>query len=196
MNDFVIPANLDPNSAQYKSIVAEMLSRIDPGLPFGTPLFNAIAKMSTSLAMEAVVLRRHMQDVNNPHRVEVYLRQRGVEEAYPGQWHAPGSVMRPGESWRDVADRLKKEFGTGIVSADEIGELFTKEERGPFLSKIFLVELVGLPREDDRHCWYPVDDLPQITVDHHKDHIIPLAVMMFAAKLGIRARARISEVVR
>ena len=58
-------------------------------------------------------------------------------------------------------------------------------------SKIFLVQLNGNPREDDWHRWYPADALPHVTVDHHEEHIIPLAVMKLAAKLGRHVRARI-----
>ncbi len=180
---------LPERSSLYKETVAKLLERIEPGA-YGTPLYNALARLGMNLAFEAVALRMN----GATDKIEVYLRQRTAYEAYPLQWHAPGSVMRVGENWRKVANRLAGEFGTNIVSYEEIGELFTKEAHGPFLSKIFLVELEDSPREDDRHCWYSADDLPRVTVDHHEEHIIPLAVMKLAAKLGRHVRARIEFV--
>lgn len=184
--------DIDSTSSEYKEMVAELLQRIKPG-GYGTKLYNALARLGLNLAMEAVALRVNQKT----DKIEVYLRQRTANEAYPFQWHAPGSVMRADENcdnWRTVANRLAGEFGTKIVSYEEIGELPTKEERGPFLSKIFLVQLEGDPREDDRHCWCPVDDLPRVTVDHHEEHVIPLAVMKYAVKLGRHVRARIEFV--
>lgn len=184
-----IDETMDPTSDKYKEMVADLLNRLKPG-GYGTPLYNALARLGLNLAMEAVALRVNCKTG----KIEVYLRQRTSKEVYPLQWHAPGSVMRADENsdnWRTVANRLSNEFGTKIVSYEEIGELPTKEERGPFLSKIFLVQLEGDPREDDRHYWCPVDDLPHTTVDHHEEHIIPLAVMKYAVKHGIRVRARI-----
>ena len=180
---------MDLKYDDYREVAAELLQRIEPGA-YGTPLYNALARLGMNLAFEAVALREN----GATGKIEVYLRQRTANEAYPLQWHAPGSVMCVGEDWRKVANRLANEFGTDIVSYEEIGELFTKEERGPFLSKIFLVQLDGDPREDDRHHWYPADNLPEVTVDHHEEHIIPLAVMKYAVKHGIRVRARIEFV--
>lgn len=183
-------SDIDSTSDEYKEMVAELLQRIEPG-KYGTPLYNALARLTTSLAMEAVALRVNPKT----DKIEVYLRQRTANEAYPLQWHAPCSVMRPYEDWRKVANRLAGEFGTNIMLYEEIGELFTKEERGPFLSKIFLVQLDERdPREDDRHRWYPVDALPRITVDLHEEHVIPLAVMKYAVKLGRHVRARMEFV--
>jgi len=188
-----IDEKMDPTSDRYKEMVAELLNRIKPG-GYGTPLYNALARLGMNLAFEAVALRVNQET----DKIEVYLRQRTANEAYPFQWHAPGSVMRANENcgnWSVVVNRLAGEFGTKILPGyEEIGELPTKEERGPFLSKIFLVQLDGDPREDDRHRWYPADDLPQVTVDHHEEHIIPLAVMKLAAKSGRHVRARIEFV--
>lgn len=185
-------SDADPTSDEYKEAVAELLNRIKPG-GYGTKLYNALARLGMNLAFEAVALRVNQET----DKIEVYLRQRTADDAYPLQWHAPGSVMRAdenGENWSKVVSRLAGEFGTRIVSFEEIGELPTKEERGPFLSKIFLVQLEGDPREDDRHGWYSVDALPHVTVDCHKEHIIPLAVMKYAVKHGIRVRARMEFV--
>ena len=190
MNDLVFPEKMDPESPEYKALAAQVLRKIKPGA-YGPVLYNEIARLSMNLAMEAVALRVNSET----NKIEVFMRRRGDSEMYPLQWHAAGAVMRvegkKGEGWRQLANRLSGEFGTNILWYEEIGELFTEEARGPFLSKIFLVELKDKPKEDVRHRWYAVDELPQVTVDHHEEYIIPLATMIFAAKNNIRVRARI-----
>jgi hypothetical protein len=193
---FKLLTQLSPECPYYKETVAKLLNRIKPG-SYDTPLFNALARLTQSLAFEAVVLRVN----EKTSKIEVYVRQRGTREegetVYISQWHAPGSVKRPGERWRDVANRLEKEFGTRIAWFERLSPpLDTDEERGSFESTIFAVELAGEPRYDDRHRWVAVDDLPQVTVDHHEDHIIPMAVLAFAAqkRLPFKVRARIEFV--
>ena len=165
-------------SDRYNSMVANLLQDIDPSKPLGTDLFGAVARLSWSMAFEAVALRVNPKT----HKIEVYLRQRSAEEpAYPSQWHAPGSVRRPGESWRHVADRLEKEFGVPIVDFKEVNTVDTAEARGSFESSIFLVTLDSHrdPREDDRHRWFPMDALPEGMVDIHRDQILPIAFEWF-----------------
>ena len=114
------------------------------------------------------------------------LRQRAQDDtAYPGEWHAPGSVFRPGENEHEVADRLAKEFGTTIVSFLYIGEYVDwegGEARGSFVSRNYLVVLGGPPREDDRHSWFPVDQLPPNTCHHHRDSIIPMVAKAYGGQ--------------
>lgn len=166
-------AKMDPTSSEYREMVADFLRRIDPTKPYGAPLYDAIARLSWNMAFEAVALR-----VNTKiDKTEVYLRKRAADDtAYPSQWHAPGSVRRPGESWRQVADRLANEFGVPIAKFTKVNIVDTAEARGSFESSIFLVKLDGNPREDDRHRWFDVDALPDVTVDIHRDHIIPIAL--------------------
>lgn len=192
---FELMNQLDPGDSCYKEAVAKMLMRVNPGEPFGTPLFNAVAELSWSLAFEAIALRLN-EELGEP---EVYLRRRASradgETAHPGEWHCPGSVRRPGESWRQVADRLAKEFNTPIRSFQEINQIDVGvggEERGSFMSFVFNVQLEDEPRQDERHAWFPVSRLPEKTVWSHRDIIIPMAVVNLAAKnrLPFRVSAR------
>lgn len=165
---------IDPASDLYKDFVAELLGRIDPKKPYGTALYNAIARLSWNMFFEAVAIRR------NGKKLEVYLRKRADDDtAYPGEWHAPGSVFRPGENECDVANRLEREFGVQVTSFRKIGEYVDwkkGEARGSGVSRVYLVKLNGAPREDERHGWFPVNELPEVTVDSHRLAIIPKAV--------------------
>ena len=177
MNDRVIPANLDRNSKEYKDIVAELLGAIDPSRPAGTTLCDAMMRLWPTPAFEAVVFRE------SSGTAEIYLRRRAMDDtAYPGEWHAPGSLYRSGEQDRDVAARLEKEFGAGIKRFDLVDKEITNEARGTVHSMVFLVQLAGDPRIDDRHAWFPVDHLPEVTVDLHHDAIIPKAFKAWQAR--------------
>ena len=62
----------------------EALAKIDPRKPYGTTLFNAIARLTVSPAVETVCLRLNQ----TTKEVEVYLVQRARDDtAYPGEWH-------------------------------------------------------------------------------------------------------------
>lgn len=172
--------SFDPTSDLYKDFVAKLLDRIDPNKPYGTALYNVIARLSWSMFFEAVVIRMVGKDP------EVYLRKRADDDtAYPGEWHAPGSVFRPNENERDVANRLEREFGTPITFFLKIGEYVDWEKgeaRGSGVSRVYLIELAGNPREDERHRWCPIDQLPPNTCHHHREAIIPMVVEAYMTR--------------
>ena len=51
----------------------------------------------------------------------------------------------------------------------------------PFLSVIYLCTADGTAG-----TWFAVDTLPENTVDHHRDHVIPIAVKAFQRSLQIK----------
>ncbi len=157
----------------------EALAKIDPRKPYGTTLFNAIARLTVSPAVETVCLRLNQ----TTKEVEVYLVQRARDDtAYPGEWHCPGSVLRPGEDFKDAFGRLAKcEFGGIILSMQFVANAnVPTESRGHFLSLVYLCVL------DDtdglRGKWFPINQLPDKTVEHHRHRIIPVAVGAFVAE--------------
>ena len=160
--------------AEVMKVIARVLDLVDPARPYGTELFNALARVTISVAVEAVCLRR------NPTNevIEVLLFQRSPHDtAYPNQWHCPGSVMRKMESEDDVLERLSEsEFGAKIVSNAFTGRHNNPHEvRGHFLSLVYLCAIEG----DTKGAWFPVDQLPRDTVSHHRNSIIPIAVEYF-----------------
>lgn len=173
--------NIDPTSQEFKGLVANLLGRIDPHKPFGTELFNAIARVSVGMSFEAALFRVAVG------KLEVYLRRRGLDEtAYPGEWHVPGSFFRPGEKPRDVADRLEGEFGIRLEQFNWVGQTpFPEDERGSGMSQIYLVKSgQGELRLDDRHNWFNVNELPETTVHSHRNFVIPIATAAFRCHRG------------
>ncbi|MFA5061832.1 MAG: hypothetical protein WC526_01655 [Patescibacteria group bacterium] len=175
-------AGLGPDSKEYREFAADVLNGLDPYKPYGTNLYNAIARLSWNMFFEGVALRVNPSTT----KIEIYLRKRAADEVYPLEWHAPGSAFRPGETERDVANRLEREFGTPIISFRYIGEYVDwkkGEIRGSGVSRIYLVHCDGSPREDERHDWYPVDQLPENTVEPHRTGIIPKAIKAYAHRV-------------
>src|SRR3989344_6141080 len=151
----------------------KMLAEIEPRKPYGTALFDALAKATISIGVEAVCLRLNLEK-----KVEVYLTQRSPNDAaYPGEWHCPGSVLRPTENWEDVFKRLaEREFGGRISSTRFIANANDPAEaRAHFISVIYLCTLEE-PTENPKGKWFPVNHLPEKTVDCHRYRIIPAAV--------------------
>lgn len=153
-----------------KKAAVQILSLIDPKKPKGTEFFNALARITVSVAVEAVCLRRNP----STSALEVLMIKRLPNETYPNEWHCPGSIMRPGEEIEDVFTRLaEKEFKAEITSREFVNNLNnSKEIRGHCFSLVYFCTV----REDARGTWHPVDRLPANTVDHHRDSIIPMVV--------------------
>jgi hypothetical protein len=174
-----------PGSVELaKAVAASALRFVPRGQPLGTGLFDAVALHTVSCAFEAVALRR-----GNDGILRVYLARRADDDtAYPGEYHCPGSIRRPDERWADVASRLSsREFRCQVTNPRHVGNIFTAEARGSFISFVFLVDLEGVTNEDK---WYPVDKLPRPMVNIHKKMIIPLAVAAFELE---EAAARLAE---
>lgn len=158
--------------------IAEHLRQIDPSQPLGTALHDSVCRVSWSIAVELVVLRCNPQTG----AVEVLLRKRGTRETYPGEWHCPGGVLRPNDQGPQTAiERVAlRECGVSVANARDVGEIYYREERGPFLSKVFLVDLRGEPTG---HRWWNVRRLPKRVVWHHRDRIIPMALAAFCTQV-------------
>ena len=162
-----------------RTTLVNALKQIDPGKPYGTELFDALAKLTISVAIEAVCLRW------NPatRKIEVYLVKRSLKEtAYPGEWHCPGTVMRPGEEIEDTFRRLsKKEFGAGFLKRQFVANLNNPTEaRGHFISVLYLCVLEE--KGNERGRWFPIDKLPKKTVKGHRIRLIPAAFGAFVAE--------------
>jgi ADP-ribose pyrophosphatase YjhB (NUDIX family) len=155
-------------------LAAAALNRIPQDKPLGTELFNAVAKHSVGIAHETVLVRR-----NKVGWLEVFLTQRGPNEAYPGAWHCPGTYLRAGERLPDVFARLSaREYGAKIVSAKFLTGQYMPEERYKTMDdKIFLVEVEGEPTTTHGR-WFPTNELPDGTIDFHRD-IVATGVRAF-----------------
>jgi len=88
-------------------------------------LFRAVARLSITVAVEAVALR-----VVKGNKLQVFLRRRDFDNPnYPGQWHIPDNIMLPGEEIEDVLFRLHDEFGSEVSILKFVGNFNNTQER-------------------------------------------------------------------
>lgn len=146
------------------------LKAINPQLPYGTELFNEIARVTVGTAIEAVILRKKFDCT------EVFLTKRPDGEAYGGLWHCPGTFLRPGEDEADAFKRLEDKERVGkFTNKRFIGYKNNPfEERGHIIQLIFLCDIE--PMVGNVGTWYPVDNLPTNIVENHREILIPKAV--------------------
>lgn len=182
---------MDPTSDQYKEALAELLNKLDPTKPLGTALYKAIARLSWNLYFEGMAIRKDADDG----KLKVFLAKRDESDPdWQGHWHAPGSAFRPGESEKDPAKRVAKEYGVPEINFRYIDEYSTWSrptavERGSGLSRVYLVDLLGHePTVNDRRGWFDAYDLPKPMVDSHKDVFIPMAIEAFCAHSNLRIK--------
>lgn len=157
---------------EERATLIELLGRVDPGQPLGTELYNAVAKITISVAIEAITLRQGDKGL------EVFLTKRSpTDSAYPDMWHSPGTVLRSKEQYADCFARLEtREFKNKLKSWSFIGENNCHDEaRGHFVQHLYLCEL----EDDASDNWFPVDNLPRPIVPNHEEVLIPRAVEAF-----------------
>lgn len=161
--------------AQGSMELHRMLAGVEPGKPYGTELFNDLARLMPIVGLETVCLRRTRD------RVEVFMVLRKADEAYAEEWHSPGSIYRLRETDEQVVERLEqREFGCKIKLGPLVGKVNNvREVRGHAICLVHVCETVGEPAVSGR--WFPVDNLPENTIGVHRDEIIPMAVMAFLA---------------
>jgi hypothetical protein len=168
--------HLKTSIAEWLAVYSLRLARREG--PLGKDLYNELGFYLTSIGIEAVALR-----VSGQGRLEVYLTQRSVGDAYPLQWHCPGSVLRRREYIENVMERLaQREFKAPIHSFSYVDEFFHQEQRGWFLMKVYVVNTNDVSEGPDRR-WYPVDALPARIVAHHANEIIPRAVRYYQQQI-------------
>ena len=160
---------LSQEEVQQKLI--KYLSLLDATQPYGTELYKAISRVTVRIGIEAVSISPRAS------RRYVWMKQRGQDESYPGLWHCPGSIIRPGESTDDVRQRMSKEFGCTVRALHQVcGFNHPHEETGHAVCWVHFCELSGTPTNGE---WFPVDDLPENTINHHREEVIPKALAFF-----------------
>jgi len=158
-----------------KEIAVRVLSLINPKLPFGTNLFNAIARITVGTAIEAVIFR------NTEQGPEIFLAKRKPGGAYAGLWHCPGTFLRPGEAIEIALARLENNEKIGKFIKTEFAGFYNNldEERGHTVHLIFSCE-TEVSADIEGH-WFLVDDLPtDVIVEHHVRVVIPTAFKKFS----------------
>lgn len=160
---------------QFARLVASYILRfVDAAKPYGTELFNTLCRLTITVCIEVVCLRRNPETGD----IEVLMSQRPeTESAYPGEWHCPGTAKRIGESDDHMFARIGKgEFWSNIVKKVFLFDWDNPHEaRGHWFHRVYLC----IVEEGTRGTWFAVNNLPAKTIDHHRDILIPGAVKAF-----------------
>ncbi len=90
-----------------RSVLVAGLAEVDPAQPFGAALFDQISRLSVTVTVEAVCLRKLAG------RIQVYLIQKPADDPrYASQWCMPGTILRPREDEEGAFKRLEQgKFG-------------------------------------------------------------------------------------
>jgi len=139
----------------------------------GKELFEAVAKHTVGIAIEAVLLRRN----ENTCKIEVFLTKRGPNEAYANQFHCPGTFVRAGEDDNTAILRLgKNEFHSTITTVEMCGEAFVPEIRyKSMLDRVYLIKCQNPTNETGK--WIDIAKLVEYPiVDGHINFVIPTAL--------------------
>lgn len=171
-----VAINLDT----IKKDLTYMLSLLNPKDPFGKELYNAIARVTISVAVEIVPWRVNLKTG----KLEILLIRRQPDDSHGGLLHTPGTIMLVGEEVeRDTISRLiNKELGQKCRLSDIIfvGNInYPNEVRGHCLSPVYTARVNGKQEEGE---WWPIEELPPIE-DCVKDHLLRLWPMAIQAIL-------------
>lgn len=155
-----------------RKIAAEVLNSLPSG-ELGAELFNAVAKKTVGCCIELVV-------INGKRPIEVLLKRRADNDtAYPGQWHCPGTFLRPGEGYGEALKRFVEDELAG-AKLIEPAVLFPldpiQEERGSIVQVVIMARIENLTTADDL-MWVGLEDAcnGQIEnmVENHWRSILP-----------------------
>lgn len=187
------------SSPKVTEVMRELLILIMPNFnPYGAffnDLFHVVSEYMWTPAIEAVAIRRSKESG----KLEVYLATRSEKEpSYPGEAHCPGTGFRPS----DIVVIEGNPKQTGRIPETQFARLAAKEsfpadamqfagiyynkdeERGPYISIVYLITGFESLKEFDNAKWYDLDvayALPNL-VEHHRRPIIPMAEEAFLRK--------------
>ncbi|MDO8566250.1 MAG: hypothetical protein Q7S04_03645 [Candidatus Moranbacteria bacterium] len=184
MDKFAIKAlkslaiGLETNSAtkdEVKAAAVAVLGLVDPREPYGSALFNALARLTISVCVEMVILRKAADSSQ-----EVLLRKRGADEVYAHQWHAVGSSFRPGDPVAKTSARALRELGNIPLPSPVFRGHFNclTEERGHYVQLIYAIDATGveIPTMPGHIEWFSTEALPQDLVENHREVVLPVAL--------------------
>ncbi len=145
----------------YNIFMAVLLKGVNPLKKYGTFLFEALARLTVSVSLEAVCVRRDPDTAV----IQIALTQRATTESFsPGSWHFPGSFYRPWESSARVLRRLiGREFGRlEFLQAAYVGTYRTDKahkagERGHTHAEVWLILEAQV---SGKVLWFDHNDLP------------------------------------
>ncbi len=164
------------NQQLARLVSAYVLGFIDPSTPYGTLLFNEFNRLRPTLAIETPCVEWD-EELN---QWMVWLRLRSSDEAYKNEYEVGGSGWNGHpETFEDVATRtFGKKFGVPVTLQTILwpSSFPNQEERGSYFHLVCPVKFDIRPEVKGVDIIrVPVNQLPENTVEHHREIIIPAA---------------------
>lgn len=151
------------------------LRTVDVGL-LSEDLFVELARLTVLSTVEVVCLRRGAAGI------EVLLTQRvETDPFWAGQWHSPGSVIRPLDSLGSFVGAFKRVL-CGELGLKEwaepffVGPCFWSGNRGAVVSQVHWLDVTNVPVPIG--TFFPVAALPENTIVD-MDKVIVMAAEHF-----------------
>ena len=152
------PADGAMNNDDVSAAVA-ILDALQPGF-IPPALFRQFARLAVLPSFVVVPLFQRRSGL-----FVRLTRRDSADPDYPGQWHPPGTVIRPSdETLKACFERLRRSELSGMTLVDGptfFDMAFTQIVRGRELALLHWVEIV----DDDASGSFPVADLPETTID-------------------------------
>lgn len=154
-------------------VTAYLLQTIPPG-HVSHELFVKLKEHTVSSNVELVPLRIDSETK----QIEVFLTERPEDDDFwPGEWHVPGTAFVPGKNEPDAWGKLFGEELHGIKCTSPVFVTNHTQHvrRGTERAEIYWVEVLREPKEGQ---FFPIDELPENTIGHHRE-VIELAADHF-----------------
>lgn len=158
--------------SQRHELVAAGLEEIRATRKAGKPplpkiVFDAFTPLTKSVPIELCIFRK-----GEDGRTEVLMLQRADDDKQflPGGWHVPGTMLWPDDSLESAIKRLLEGEVVGEVETPRLfGHLDVSDTLVPMrpaYSLLYAAQTTGT--YDGKGRFFPVDNLPDNTLVHHK----------------------------
>ena len=149
--------------------LVELLKKLEPGfLPYD--IFIQLARLVTLPIIEFVPLR-----LNEKGETEVLLLERSKhDEIWPGEVHAPGTVIRSTDSHGKIYKaferiRLDELKGTKLSNGHFVSSILHRSKRGMEHAQVFWVEVLGEAKVGE---FYLAKKLPDNLIESQREFIL------------------------
>lgn len=161
--------------------IAELITgsvRVDGTLPY--PIFVAVSRAEVLTSIEVITLRRK----SLTRELEVLLTLRDdSQDIWYGQLHSPGAMLRINDSqkyfgssniFEGAFNRIEEEIGASFTNAPQFVKMDMREGlRGEQLYFLYTAQIDDTKPHNGE--FYPVNHLPENTIDFHVDMIMKAA---------------------
>jgi hypothetical protein len=132
---------------------------------YGTPLQDQFCRLNRMISVVFALFRE------NEGRTEVLLRLRKPHEPYGGEYCPEANVCLPKETEDKLIARMLRKLGviaTKIVHLSPADFSIDEERQCEWKHCVYFVQVDGEPSLIDGRGWFPLEEMPENIVKHHR----------------------------